>query len=198
MNTGCKRGCGCAAVLAVVGIGAGGWWLWNFFNPPQIGENFQALSPQQKQQRRAELQQLETQLRGIKETGQRGEKKPFALPITETQLNTLLQDRLNTSKTPLQNVRAGIAPDGITLQGNIQIQNFDAAATIKGTVQARNGQVEFQTQTLQLGGFSVDSQREKIDREVSRALNKALENAPGAVESIELEQGKIVIRGRTK
>src|SRR4028118_1424910 len=98
MKFGCKQGCALFLLLIVAAIGYVGDTLWQARTPPQVGEDFRRLSVPQKIERRQATQKLEAQINELARAARRNERKPFSLQISEAQLNTLLQDRLDTSK----------------------------------------------------------------------------------------------------
>ena len=120
-----KKGClaGCLAVpvvLLLVGL-----YVWQRARTaPQVGENFATLSPQQKIERRASVQKLEDDVRQITRAAKNKEQQRFTLTVDEGQLNTLLQDKIDTSKFPIRDLRVGLQPNQLTLQGRIKLQSF--------------------------------------------------------------------------
>src|SRR5688500_3921432 len=85
--------------IAAVAVGALVFFLiWRARTPPQVGMDFSQLPPEQQQQQREEVKQLEAQVSDIAASARRKEHKPFTLTVTEAHLNTILQDRLRTEK----------------------------------------------------------------------------------------------------
>jgi HAMP domain-containing protein len=196
MRFGCKQGC---AVGLLVIIGAAGYfvWSWQTRTQPRLGEDFTRLTPAQKSQRRAEAQQLEGQVRDLAEAAKRHERKPFSIQVSEAQLNTLLQDRLDTSKFPIRQLRAGLSPDLLSLQGRILYKGFDVTVTLQGNITVTGNRLQFKSDSLSVDGFPVGSLKQKIDREVTQALNRLLQEAPGRVENVTIGDGKMTISGVT-
>jgi hypothetical protein len=123
--------------------------------------------------------------------------KPFALTITEDQLNTLLHDRVDTKKTPLRDVRAGLSRGGLTLHGRVLYKGFDATAALQGDIEVRNNQLDYKTKSLTVDGFPVSALKDRIDREITQALNRALKDAPGRITDTEIGDGEMTISGVT-
>jgi hypothetical protein len=196
MRFGCKQGCA-LGVLVLIGAVIYFAWSWRARMQPRLGEDFTKLTPAQKSQRRAEAQQLDSQVRDLAEAAKRHERKPFSIQVTEAQLNTLLQDRLDTSKFPIRQLRAGLSPDRLALQGRILYKGFDATATLQGNITVRDNKLQFKSDTLAVDGFPVGSLKQKIDREVTQALNRLLQEAPGHVDNVSIGDGQMTISGVT-
>ncbi len=196
MRFGCKQGCA-LGVLVLIGAGIYFAWSWQTRTQPRLGEDFTKLSPEQKTERRAEAQQLEGQVRDLAEAAKRHERKPFSIQVSEAQLNTLLQDRLDTSEFPIRQLRAGLSPNLLALQGRILYKGFDATATLQGNIIVQNNQLRFKSDSLTVDGFPVGSLKQKIDREVTQALNRLLQEAPGRVDSVTIGDGQMTISGVT-
>jgi hypothetical protein len=148
-----------------------------------LGEDFTKLTPAQK----TSAAPKHSSWKGSARSGgsaKRHERKPFSIQVSEAQLNTLLQDRLDTSEFPIRQLRAGLSPDLLALQGRILYKGFDATATLQGNIIVQNNQLRFKSDSLTVDGFPVGSLKQKIDREVTQALNRLLQEAPGRVDSV--------------
>ena len=186
-------------LIAAVVLGALALFLiWRARTPPQVGESFAQLPPQQQQQRREEVKQLETQVKEIAASARRKEHKPFTLIVTEPQLNTLLQDRLQTDKFPIRNLRAGLHPNLMELQGEVDYKGVNVVATIGGGISAQNGRMVFKADSLKFGGLPAPAKvKKKVESETNKNLNKLLLNAPGKINRVTLQEGKMSIEGVT-
>jgi hypothetical protein len=149
--------------------------------------------------RRADAESLENQVRDIARSARAGESKAFSIEITQEQVNTLLQDRVDLSKFPVRNLRVGFEPGRVVAQGDVDYKGISAGATLAGTVTLQNGQLVYVTETLLVQGIPAPGDwKGKIDGPISEQLNRALANAPGTLEEVRIESGKMIVSGRTR
>ncbi len=181
-------------------IGAGAYFVYQKVTPPRVGTSvpFAQLAPPEKAKRRQDAQKLTTQIEKVAREIKNGESKTFRIEATEEQLNTLLQERLDTSKFPVRDLAVGLSPDLLALQGRINYQGMDATATLSGSVSVKNGTLVFQSGDLKVQGFSVGALQKKAEKEVTRALNTWSEKLPGKIENVTIEDQKITVEGTTK
>lgn len=190
---------GCLGVLALLLLGCGGFWAWTHLAGPRLDRTPLARLPAVEQQkRRTEARVLEDQVRDIGRSARAGEKKTFELEVTDEQLNTLLQERLDTSKFPIRNLAVGFEPGRVVAQGDVKYNGFEATATLEGTVELREGRLVYTTDSLQIGGLPAPKKwKSQLDSQVTAQLNRALSRAPGRVESVRIEAGKMIVSGQT-
>lgn len=189
---------GCLAALVIVGFFSFGVYRSVF--PPRVGGvAFSQLPPETQKERRAEAQRLVEDVEQVARSARRKENKNFSLTATEDQLNTLLQDRLRTEKFPISDLRAGLSPGVLTLQGTVKYQGFDVPATLDGTLEAQNGALQFQINSLSLSGLPAPGNiKEKAEKSISQGLQKAFSKDSNArVEKVIIESGKLTVQGRT-
>jgi hypothetical protein len=188
---------GCIALLVVLGFA--GYGAYYAAYPPRVGGvAFKELPPATQKERRVEAQKLVEQVEDVARAAKKDEKKSFILTATEEQLNTLLQDRLRTEKFPIRDLRAGLSPNLLTLQGTINYQGFDAPATMTGTVSAQGGALQFKVDTLQIAGIPMGSWKEKAQKAVDSSLNKAFGNGNNTrINSVKIESGLLTVTGQT-
>lgn len=194
-----KRSAGCALVSLLL-IGGALFGVWRARQAPTVGDAvpFAQLPAPEKQRRRAEVRALESQVKEIGRSARQGEKKPFAIVLTEDQLNTVLQERLDTSKFPIRDVRAGMQADRLLVQGQIKYQGIEGPATLAGNLQVEAGRLRFVAESLQFGMIPAPSKwKAKVEAQISERLNEALANAPGRIQKVAIEQGKMTISGVT-
>ena len=190
---------GCLGALALLLLLPAGFWAWTHLAGPRLDRTPLAKLPAPEQQkRRVEARQLEDQVRDIGRSARSGEKKAFTLEVTDQQLNTLLQERLDTSKFPIRNLAVGFEPNRVVAQGDVKYNGFEATATLEGTVELREGRLAYTTDSLQVGGLPAPKKwKSQLDSQVSEQLNRALSNAPGRVEKVQIEAGKMIVSGQT-
>ncbi len=193
-----KRSSFLPLVLLVV-IGASAFFVYKKVTPPQITTSvpFAQLSPPEKTRRRADAQKLTTQIGKVAREIKSGNRKTFRIEASEEQLNTLLQERLDTSKFPVRDLNVGLTPGELAMQGRVLYQGIDATATLTGDVSVKDGKLDFQAADLKLQGFSVGSLRRRAEKEITRALNKWSEKMPGRLQNVTIEDKKITIEGTT-
>ena len=193
-----KKGTGCG-VFGLLILGAAGWVFYQARTPPKVGSvPLAQLSPTQQAARRAEAKQLETQVQEVARAGRNGEHKNFTLRFSSDQVNTLLQDRVDTRKFPIKNLQIGFAPQQLLAQGEAEVSGFSGVVTLTGEVTVQDGKLQFHAQSLQIGGLPAPSKwKEKLDAQISRKLNRALLDAPGRVDKVELQQDVMIVSGQT-
>lgn len=192
-----RSGCGLAA-LALIGLALFG--VWRARTPPSISSSvpLSQLPPQQQQQRRAEARQLETQVQDLAQAAKTHQRQRFELVITSDQLNTLLQDRLKTEKFPISDLRAGIEPERLLVQGKVNFKGFEGVATLGGNVQAQDGKLVYHVESLQIGGLPAPGKwRDKAEKQITEKLNETLAKTPGRIDRVTLEQDKMTVSGQT-
>ena len=193
-----KKGClaGCLA-LPVILLLAGFFLYQRARTAPQVGENFSTLSPQQKIERRASAQKLQDDVRQIARAAKNNEKKRFTLTVDEGQLNTLLQDGIDTKKFPIRDLRVGLQPNQLILQGRVAVQSFDATVTISGALTAEDGAPHYEIDSLQFEGIPAGGLRKKAQKQVNKALKKWRQKMPGRIDNVVTETGKMTVSGQT-
>ena len=184
-------------LLALCG-GAFVWYRSKTAPRVQITPFAQLPKPEQ-QKRRAKAQDVVKQIEGIARDTKAGEKKPFEVVLSQDELNTLVQDRLKTKGLPVSNLRVGLQSGQIIIEGDGKYKKFSAPVSMAGTVRAQNGDVSFSLDTLSLGGFPVPGDwKPKLQRAVDDGLKKALkEKGAAQIESVEIGEGTMTIKGRT-
>src|SRR5687768_5544011 len=101
-------------LLCLAPMAAVSFFMWRS-NQSQIGgTTFKQLPAAEQTKRRENLNQLEEQVKDIARKATEKGKAPFELVITEEDLNTLLQDRVDTNKFPIREPRAGFTPGQLT------------------------------------------------------------------------------------
>ncbi|HVF10824.1 MAG TPA: hypothetical protein VNA16_08480, partial [Abditibacteriaceae bacterium] len=71
-------------------------------------------------------------------------------------------------------------------------------ATLGGGIGVQSGQMVFRADSLKFGGLPAPSKiKEKIETETNKNLNKLLLNAPGQINRVTIETGKMSIEGVT-
>ncbi len=172
-------------------------WMWRTSTRPRVGEDFTTLAPIEKEKRRAETKQLDAQIKDIRKSAQAKENKRFTLQISENQLNTLLQDRLDLSKFPITNLRAALDPNRLTLKGDASYRGFPAEARLAGNIEVQNGALAFKAESLEISGVPVSSLRDKAETEITKGLQKLLQEAPGKIDRVEIGDRTMTIEGIT-
>lgn len=176
----------------------GGFVFWRVRTPPKVGEDFAKLSPAVQKERRDSAHQLETQVKNLVQSAEQSQRKPFTLAVQDSQLNTMLQDQIRTKNAPIKDIRAGISPAGLALQGTVDYKGFNAVVTMNGTLSTESGKLFYSISSLQIGGFPAPkSLRKNAEKQVARRINKYLARTPGTIQSVEAQDGKFVISGVT-
>lgn len=186
--------------LALLLLGGGAFWWIQARRAARVSVTPLAqLSPQERTQKRAQAQSVVEQVKTIARDAKTGRAKPFELRLTQDELNTLVQDRLQVKNLPIQNPRVGLQNGQLIFEGDGNYHGVQAPVSASGTVAAQNGDVSFQIDSLSLGGWPAPSGwKEKAQRAVSDGIHKALkEKGSAKIESVEVGEGTMTIKGRT-
>lgn len=180
------------------------WGIYQATRPPRPSRAaFSQLPPQAQKQRRAEAQRLVQNIEEIARQARQNDKahvkKPFVIQASEEQLNTLLQDRLRTEKFPISDLSVALSSNQLTLQGTAKYSGVDWPATISGTLQAQNGALRYQIESLSVSGLPAPSAlRDKAQKAIENGLQKAFANQQRArIDAVEITPGKLTLRGQT-
>jgi hypothetical protein len=193
-----KNRWGCLAVLMLLGLGAFG--AYRVFSPPPIGGvPFRELPPATQKVRRAEAQKLVEEVKKVAQAAKKPGKKPFTISATEEQLNTLLQDRIKIEKLPVRDLRVGLSPGVLQVQGRANYQGFEVPATLSGTLRAQDGALQFQIDSLQLGGLPAPGEvRERAQKAIGDGLSQAFaRDSKTRIDAVKVEAKKLTIQGQT-
>jgi hypothetical protein len=193
-----KKGCGCLASLLVLGFL--GFAAYRVFVPARVGGvPFSQLPAQTQKERRADANKLVEKIETVARAAKKNKRETFTLNVSEDQLNTLLQDRLRTEKFPIDDLRAGLSPGVLTLQGTVKYQGFDVPATLDGTLEAKDGTLDFKIQSLSLSGIPApDKIKDKAESSIGDGLKKAFSKESNAhIDKVTIEAGKMTVEGRT-
>ncbi len=184
--------------LIAVPVLAIGFLVWRSQQTPIGGTPFKQLPAVEQEKRRDHLAQVENQVKEIQRKVKNNEKAPFELVVTQDDLNTFLQDRINTDKFPIRDPRAGFSPGQITVQGTADYKGISAAANLSGSLTVENGQAAFHADSLTIKGFPAPgSLKEKAEREINKVARSLTEDSVH-LESISIGQGQVTLRGITK
>ncbi|PQV65218.1 hypothetical protein B1R32_102227 [Abditibacterium utsteinense] len=189
---------GCLAFLVVLIFGALG--AYRAFFPPRVGgAAWSQLPPQTQKQRRAEAQKLVEKVEEIARDAHKNKNKTFEITASEDQLNTLLQDRLRTEKFPISDLRAGLTPGVLILQGQLKYQGFEVPASLSGSLAAQNGALIYRIDSLSISGLPAPGKvKEKAQKAIEDGLQKAFGSEKNAkIESVTIGQGQLQIAGKT-
>lgn len=185
-------------VLLVIGGGAF-WWLQAQRAPRVHVTPLASLSPQEQKVRRAKAQSVVQQVKTIARDAKSGQKKPFELRLSQDELNTLVQDRLQIKNLPISNPRVGLQNGQMVFEADGTYHGIQAPVSASGTVSAQDGDIAFQIQSLSVGGLPAPSDlQDKAQRAVDDGLKKALkEKGAAKIESVEIGDGTMTIKGKT-
>ncbi len=189
---------GCLVGLLVLIFG--GFVAVRTFFPARVGgAAFSELLPQTQKERRLEAQKLVERIEDVERDARQSEKKNFEISATENQLNTLLQDRLRTEKFPISDLRVGLSPGTLTLQGQVKYSGIEAPATLSGSLGAKNGVLVYNIESLSVSGLPAPKKlRDKAQNAIEDGLQKAFGREKRArVESVKIGDGKLVVSGTT-
>lgn len=193
-----KRPHGCLLALIVLGT-LGLIVVWRVRTPPTVTSvlPITQLAPEQQEQRRESARTVEKQIEDIASSARRRERKPFEFKATAEQLTALMEQHNVAGKSPLRDVRVGIAPGSLSVQGVTTVKGVDLVVTLSGGVALRDNQLVYQAESLYVGGVSTPSYKDKAERAITEALNRLYDKAPVHLESVILEQDTLTIKGQT-
>ena len=180
-------------------IVAGGYFAYRAFSGPYVAPRLADLPPAEQSVRRAEADKLVREVDKIAGAARKNERSQFEVSATQDQLNTLLQDKLKVDKLPVRDLSAQLQPDSLVLSGRAKYNGIEVPVVINGDLQARDGGLQLQIQSLTLGGFGApDEWKNKAQRAASEAIEKALSGGQKVrFESVEIGDEKLTVRGQT-
>ena len=180
-------------------LAGGGFLVYRALSGPAPVPRLADLSPQERAARRADAQKLTEQVDEVARAVKKGEKTAFALSATQSQLNTLLQDKLQIKNAPVSNLSAQLQPGQLILNGRAKYGGVNVPVSINGDLKARNGGLVFQVESLKLGGFGApDGWRDKVQKAASDALEKALSQGQKVrFDEVKIERERLTVKGQT-
>ena len=185
-------------LLLLLPLAVGGFFVWRSQKSQVGGTAFKQLPVAEQEKRREHLVQVENNVQDIQRKVKNNEKAPFELVVTEDDLNTFLQDRINTDKFPIREPRAGFSPGQVTVQGTAEYKGISAPASLSGTFAMENGEAAFRADSLTIQGFPAPGNiKEKAASEINKVAHSLTKDSV-TLESITIEQGQVTLRGITK
>lgn len=182
-------------LIVVLGIGFG---LYRALNPSRPAP-FASLPAPEQQKRRADAQTLVQKVETIARDAKSGAKSDFTLEISDAQLNTLLQDRIQTKNLPIRDLSAALELGTVVLNGNGDYKGFSAPVQMRGTLVAQNGNAVFNVDSLTVASVSAPEKwKAQTEKAVAEGFSKIINAQNGVrVDSIAIETGKMTIKGQT-
>lgn len=190
-------GCGALVILALI---VGGFLMWRLSVPPKQLESSLPATPEERAQQEMAVKKLKRQADAIHKRAKQGAKAPFAMRISEDQLNAMLAQGIEKSeKFDVENLAAKLEPNLMTLQGTAKYHGAPVTLTITGNLAQNGSEVVFNVESMWLGKFSApDKWKERASAVVSKQLNRAIARDIGELNSVEINAGEILVRGVTK
>ena len=190
-----------AGLLVGVALCVGAYLWFQSAHAPRVQVvSLSSLPPQEQHQKRVEAKKVEEQVRAIARDAKTSEKKSFQLVVTQDQLNTLIQERLQTKNLPIANPRVGLQNGQLVFEADATYKGIEAPVSATGTVQAQNGDIAFTLQSLSLGMFPTpNGWKEKAQKAIDDGLKKALkEKGSARIESVGIGDGNLTLKGTTE
>jgi hypothetical protein len=127
-----------------------------------------------------------------------GDNSLFRLAASEETLNTLVQDRLNTDKFAIRDLRVGLADGQLTLQGTVPFKGMETTATLTGDVRAENGRIAYNVDKFLLGGLfeAPEKWKKKVEKAVNEHLNKLLGDQNINITRAVVEDKQLIVEGQ--
>jgi len=190
-----KTGC----LLFSLALVALGFFLFRrAATPPKVGEDFTQLAPEVKAEHRQSAQQLQSNVENLVTSSRNNENKRFTLVATEAQLNTLLQDNLRIKNFPISDLRLGLTPGELAMQGKVNYKGFNGVVTARGDATVENSKLKFNLKQLQIGILPAPKAvKEKTEKAITDVLNKNLAKTPGTIDRVEIADKTLTIEGTT-
>lgn len=186
-------------LLLLVFIGAGGYVAYRAFSGPKPAPLVAKMPPAQRAERRADAQQLVTEVDEVARAARKNERSDFAVTASQDQLNTLLQDKVKLEKSPISGLSAALQPDSLILSGRAKYNGITVPVVINGDLKAINGRLDLQIESLTLGGFGAPKEwKNKVQKLTSEALEKALSDGQKVrFDSVKIEKEQLTVTGQT-
>lgn len=187
---------GCLVVVLLLLVG-GGYLFWRAKTSPKIAEDFRTLAPQIQKERRTEAQKTVDNVEQIMRRAHSGDKSPFRLVFSEDVLNTLLQDRINTEKFPIHDLRIGLANGQLAMQGVLPYKGMEVTATLSGSLSAQGGKIIYNADSLLFNGLlpAPKKWKERAETEIGKGLNKLIEQQNIKITRAAIENQQLLLEG---
>jgi len=172
--------------------------VWRARTAPQVGEAipFAQLPPEEQARRREDAARLREDIKKVARAARSSNRQPFKVVASQQQLNTLLQDSLRTEKFEVRDLRVGLQPEELALQGTVNHKGMDVVVTLTGNVVVEHNKLAFQMKTLRLAGLPAPRNlHQKVETLISQRLNHLLKDVPGQITRVALEQQQLTIEG---
>jgi hypothetical protein len=195
-----KRPSGCVVALLAFGVLAA-VVVWRLRTPPRFEGAVPTaqLPAEQQEQRRENAQALENQIGDIAASARRREAKSFELKATAEQLTSLLEEHTGDPRSPIHDVRVGIQPGELAVQGIVPYRGLDVTITLKGNVVLRDNKLVYEADSLYLGGAPAPAEyKAKAEQGITEKLNELYAKAPVRLDQVKLEPNLLVIDGVTQ
>ena len=188
-----------ALPLVLLLVLVGGYFAYRAFSGPAVAPRLTDLPPAQQAERRADAQQLIEKVDEVARAARENKRSDFEVTATQEQLNTLLQDKIKIKDSPVSELSAALQPGALILSGQAKYQGIQVPVVINGNLRAQNGGLDFQIQSLTLGGFGAPSGwKDKAQKAASDAIEKALSQGQKVrFESVQIENEKLTVKGQT-
>lgn len=192
-----RRG-GKISKFVVIALCAFAVLLFLLFRPRSGPVPLSQLPPAEQERRRADVQKLEEQAKGIGEAAKQKKNVHFRVTVSEEQLNTMLQKNLKPGQAPIHGVQATLSPGRIDATGTVDYKGASLPASLSGTLDAQGGQVTFHADSLTISHLPAPGAlKAKVESDINERLGQGLTKAPLKVEELTIEQGQLTIAGTT-
>ncbi len=184
--------------FGIIALGTCALLLLLFLRPRSGPVPLSQLPAGEQERRRADVQKLEEEAKGIGEAAKQKKNVRFRVTVSEEQLNTMLQERLKPGNAPIHNVQATLSPGVVNVTGTVDYKGTSLPASLSGTLKAQNGKVTFQADSLSISHLPAPGAiKDKVESDINQRLSQGLTEAPLKVEELNIEQGKLTIAGTT-
>lgn len=121
----------------------------------------------------------------------------FELTVTDTELEeTLAWYATRHEGAPLPEARISIDPDGIGLSGDVELGGFRASIAGRADVYLLDGVPTISIVQLKMGSAELpEFIRFQLEDQLNRQLMLREDDLPVIVEELELEEGRLTMRG---
>ena len=184
--------------VGAISLGVGAVLLLLFLRPRSGPVPLSQLPAGEQERRRADVQKLEEEAKGIGEAAKQKKSVRFRVTVSEEQLNTMLQERLKPGSAPIHGVQATLSPGVVNVNGTVDYKGASLPASLSGTLDAQGGRVTFHADSLTISHLPAPGAlKGKVESDINERLGQGLTEAPLKVEELTIEQGQLTIAGTT-
>jgi hypothetical protein len=200
----CRRRAGFGCLIAFLLIAGGaGWFFYDLQKAdPALVAAAKPPTANDTQAAQTTVTQIEKQFKNPAPSTPK-DPSTFEVTLTEQEANQLLRAhpdvRPQLDSKGIEGAQLEFKADQITVTARVPLGPVKARITISGTLTAEDGMLRYRTIDAKVGALKApDAARADLDSTLSDAFDKLNRDGQARIEQVEVNQGKLVLRGHKK